>query len=260
MRLKYVGMICMLLAPLAFGADEFVYSSEETFQLGEKLEFDIEYEFVSAGRATLEVTKGGLINGKPTLRFSSKAESVGMIDSVFRVRDFNESMVEADSLATLSFHQNLREGNFKVIRNTRVDYSSGTWTYEKKYKGKTQVKAGPITERASDILSSFFFTRVLPLQPGGTYFIKVFSDDTIYPLKIVVGSKLETIKVPAGTFECLRVEPFIMGDGLFKSKDGKLILYLTNDKRKMPVLMRSKVFIGSFDAELVRFETGRARP
>jgi len=54
----------------------------------------------------------------------------------------------------------------------------------------------------------------------------------------------------------VEVEPFIIGEGIFKAKNGRLVVYMTNDKRKMPVLMRSEIFIGAFEAELVNYTFG----
>ena len=41
----------------------------------------------------------------------------------------------------------------------------------------------------------------------------------------------------------------IMEGGLFKS-DGRIIIWMTNDERKIPVKVSTKVVIGSIDAEL----------
>lgn len=216
--------------------------------------YDLQYEFIPAGEATLEVRRGELKDGTSVFHFVSNAESNKFIDVFFRVRDFNSSMVDAASLASLGFHQNLREGHYRVMRTTRINYSSGTYTYERTYKGKTKIREGRIGEPASDILSSFFYARTLPLELGKSYFIRVFSDGKTYSLKVEVDPKLRRVRVPAGKFECIRIRPYVVGDAIFKAKDGKMYIWLTNDERKMPVLIRSRVFIGAFDAELVEYE------
>ena len=55
--------------------------------------------------------------------------------------------------------------------------------------------------------------------------------------------------MPAGKFNCLLIEPFLAGDGLFKAS-GRLWISVTDDDRKMPVLMKSKILVGSVTAEL----------
>lgn len=63
----------------------------------------------------------------------------------------------------------------------------------------------------------------------------------------------ETVTVEAGTFNCVMVEPLVVEGGLFKS-EGSIIIWLTDDEVKMPVKVKSKVIIGSIDAELTKFE------
>jgi hypothetical protein len=232
---------------------ELIPIENTAFKVGEKLDFVIKYEFIGAGTANMEVLQGGEINGRPTLRFLSKAESNNFIDVFFKVRDFNVATVDEISMASLGFHQNLKEGHYEVIRNTSINYEKGTYEFERTRKGKTNKSKGEIHEPVLDVLSSFFYIRLLKLEPGKEYEVTVFTDEEIYPLLVKVDKDLDTIKVGAGKFECLRVQPFIKGDAIFKAKEGKMLIWLTNDERKMPVLIRSKVAVGAFDAELIQY-------
>ena len=65
----------------------------------------------------------------------------------------------------------------------------------------------------------------------------------------------ETVTVEAGTFDCLVVEPITQSVGLFKH-EGNLTVWLTNDRLRMPVLMKSKLLFGSISVELTDFELG----
>lgn len=224
------------------------------FDVGEKLKFIIKYEFIGAGTASMTVSEGPPVNNRPTLHLESKADSNSFVDKFFKVRDTNSSTVDRESLASLFFHQNLKEGNYHVMRNTSLNYETGEFHFEKTKKGKTNSESGLIDQPLQDILSSFFFTRTLPLEPGRDYAINVFSDGDVYSLKVKVYAKTQEIKVPAGRFECLRVEPTLVGDAIFKAKEGQMTIWMTNDARRMPVLLRSKVFIGAFDAELLEYE------
>lgn len=224
------------------------------FSPGEKLTFAIRYEFITAGQAIMEVREGPVINGRPTLELATTARSNKFIDVFFPVRDFNVSTVDRASLISLRFHQNLREGHYRVMRNTLMDYENNKYEFEKIYKGKTKQESGAISGYVSDMLSSFFYTRTLPLNPGDEFSIHVFYDKEIVPLHVQVLPKVETVRVAAGKFECLHLRPLITGDAIFKAKDGRMSIWLTNDERHMPVLIRSKVAVGSFDAELIDYE------
>lgn len=224
------------------------------FSSGEKLVFAIKYEFVTAGTATMEVYDGQLIDNRPTLHIQSRAQSNSFIDTFFKVRDFNASTIDRAALVSRAFHQNLKEGKYSVIRNTSIDYNRRAYTFQRIRKGKTTERTGAINQPVFDILSAFFYARTLPIKTGETFEITVFSDEDVYQLVVKVHTKLERVSVPAGKFECFRLDPAVLGDGIFKAKEGKMQLWLTNDERKMPVLIRSKVFIGAFDAELASYE------
>jgi hypothetical protein len=230
----------------------------EAFWPGEKCEFDIKYEFIRAGQATMEVSKSLVVNGRPTISFVSMARSSNFIDKFFKVRDYNASQVDEQSLASVNFHQNLHEGKYAVIRNTTIDYARGKYYFERSRRGNLTKREGEIRQPVSDILAGFFHTRTLPLEPGKEYSFEVFSDEQIYPLKVSVDKDVEKVKVDAGTFECLKVRPMIIGDAIFRASEGKMTIWVTNDARKIPVLIRSKVAVGAFDAELVKYEPGQA--
>jgi hypothetical protein len=106
-----------------------------------------------------------------------------------------------------------------------------------------------------DVLSAFYYVRTQPLAPGDSLEVPNHSDGKNYPLMVRV-LRRETITVPAGTFTCLVVEPLLKTAGLFK-QEGRLTIWLTDDARKMPVLMKGKVTVGSIVAELESFRMGR---
>jgi hypothetical protein len=60
----------------------------------------------------------------------------------------------------------------------------------------------------------------------------------------------ETVRTPAGAFHCVVVEPGMREEGIFIQKGRKLQIWLTDDERKVPVLMRVEVFFGHVTAEL----------
>jgi hypothetical protein len=74
----------------------------------------------------------------------------------------------------------------------------------------------------------------------------------VYDLKVIIQRK-ERIKVDAGTFDCIMVQPVLQGEAIFKQQ-GELWVWLTDDERKIPVQMKSKVAVGSITTELIKIE------
>jgi uncharacterized protein DUF3108 len=69
-----------------------------------------------------------------------------------------------------------------------------------------------------------------------------------YDMEVKVHKK-ERVEVPAGKFDCILVEPMLKSEGVFKSK-GSILIWLTDDDRRIPVLVKSKVPIGSISVSL----------
>ena len=78
--------------------------------------------------------------------------------------------------------------------------------------------------------------------------------------KSVIGKarviKREKITVPSGVYDTYLVEPDLehIGGVFKKSKNAKLQIWVTADKRRIPVKVKSKVIVGSFIAELISIE------
>jgi hypothetical protein len=51
------------------------------------------------------------------------------------------------------------------------------------------------------------------------------------------------------------IEPLLKAGGIFKNK-GRLVIWLTDDERRMPVMMKSKVMIGSISVLLMDAKPG----
>jgi hypothetical protein len=102
-----------------------------------------------------------------------------------------------------------------------------------------------------DATSALFYVRTLDFsksRPGQKLFLQNFYKDSTYQLAVKFLG-YQQISVDAGTFNCVLVEPLMKEGGLFKS-DGRIIIWMTNDERKIPVKVSTQVVIGSIDAEL----------
>ena len=109
----------------------------------------------------------------------------------------------------------------------------------------------PIAPRTQDILSAMYYVRTLPLEVGQNIAVANHTDGKNYPLIIKV-LRRERVTVDAGTFDCIVVEPILRGPAIFQQK-GRLTVWLTDDRYKIPVLMKSKVVIGAVAAVLKEY-------
>jgi hypothetical protein len=252
------GKPAWLLAGILFlipgiRAEEFKWRKEanRAFGVGETILYVIKYGMVSAGRATMEVISMDTVNGRPAFHLMSRARTSKPMDVVFKVRDQNESWVDAESLCSLRFSQVIREGLYRKEVRTEFDHPGGRFIYWKRRKGKEKTEEGGVPAFVQDVLSSLYFIRTRDLRVGTDISLDANSGANTWPLVVHV-NEIETIKVPAGKFECFHLEPILAGEGIFQQK-GRLEVWVTNDARKIPVLLRSRVMVGAFDAEMVQY-------
>jgi len=232
----------------------------KAFHTGEKLSFVVRYGFLHAGNATMEVKEIVPVKDRRAFRIVSTARSKKTFDFFFKVRDRVESLLDTAGLFSWRFNKTLREGAYKFDLN--VDYDQ--------YRGKAFVEliryhnTNPLTVKKKehlmvpippytlDILDAFYFVRTQNLRVGMPLYINNHDNKKVYKLKVLV-QKRETVKVKAGKFRCILVQPVLKGAAIFKQK-GKLWIWLTDDQYKIPVQMKSAVFIGKITTELTKIE------
>ncbi|OGS20882.1 MAG: hypothetical protein A2252_00605 [Elusimicrobia bacterium RIFOXYA2_FULL_39_19] len=224
--------------------------TNDAFALGEKLEFQISWGLLEAGQASMKIENIETVNGRQAYHLVTESKSLPFFDVFYKVRNKDESWIDVESVCSLKYEKHQHEGSYIREEITTFDQIAGRFDLNEHVQGKDSVKKeGDIPEFTQDVLSALYFLRTLELEPGKEYYINAQSGDKSYPLKIVVYKK-EKVHVPAGNFECFKLEPFLVGDsGLFRAK-GRLWIWMTTDKRRIPVLMRSKIFVGSISAEL----------
>jgi hypothetical protein len=219
---------------------------------GERLQFRIRWGFLRVGEAVMEVSNIENYNNRKAYHIVVTAKSYPFFDSFYKVRNRDETWIDTESMCSLKCQKHQREGGYKKSGFTVFDHVNRKFFFsETDDSGNIKTKEGEIPSFVQDSLSALYRIRTYDLEVGKEYYLDTFSHDKTYPLKICVYRK-EKIKVPAGVFKCYLVEPFLAEDaGLFKAK-GRLWIWLTADERKMPVLMKSKIFVGSITAELIK--------
>lgn len=216
------------------------------FGVGEKFTFDINYGFINAGTATMEVANLIEYNDRPCYRIESRANSNSFFSTFYPVDDRIESVIDAVGMFSWRFEKNLREGNYRADRMYEFDPYKQLVFYQ-----KDTIETPPAMQ---DALSVLYYVRTQKLKVGQTIFLDNFTDGKLYPLEVRILEE-ETITVEAGTFDCLVLEPLTQSVGLFKN-EGSLKVWVTNDRLKMPVLMKSKILVGSISAELTDYQLG----
>jgi hypothetical protein len=142
-----------------------------------------------------------------------------------KVRDRYRTVIDAKGIFPYRFEQHIREGNYKRDSKATFDQINHQAIIKKKDKrtGKTKVKKYDVPEYVHDIVSAFYYVRTLDL-----------------------GS------MKKGSI--INVENFLKDKegGLFKN-EGEILIWVTDDDRKIPVKVGTEIIIGFVGAELTKY-------
>lgn len=251
LNIKYVivVLIIIVITSSSFNAqnkDEFRKQPNNAFRKGEILTFDVKYGFVTAGIAKFEIPDIKKISGRNSYHVVFEVNTVPSFDIFYKVRDRYETYLDVEGLFPWRFEQHIREGNYTRDFSAFFDQRRG--------KAKTSEGQYDIPKYVNDIVSAFFYSRTLDfsnLKVGDRIPLKNFYKNKVYDLDVVYHGK-ETIKVEAGEFDCIIVEPLVKEGGLFKS-EGSIIIWLSNDEARIPVRVKTKVIVGAIDADLTSY-------
>ena len=224
----------------------------QPFLKREKLVYDIGWEFFRGGYGIIE---SQIFPEQNRLTVTSRIVSNDVLSGLFRVRDLVATDCDLAGMYPTFFEQHLNErgnlGGKPYVNNgwTLYDHSTGHVFSD----GFATQTSRAITPFAQNYLSLFPSLRTRRLAPGDTFSIHCYVHDKDYPMFFRC-QKRESVKVPAGKFICIRVQPTLVGTGRgFTAKD-RMWIWLTDDAVHMPVRMSSVVAIGSITVELQAWE------
>ncbi|MFN0085784.1 MAG: DUF3108 domain-containing protein [Blastocatellia bacterium] len=187
------------------------------------------------------------------------AQSKGILIAILGidVRDRFETLVDTrDFSARLSFKE-IKEGR-KHISQTAIFDRAGK-TVDLKINDLNKPDAPPREIRMErkegmlDLLSAFFFVRTQRLREGQLLRFPVSDDDGSYQFDVVVG-KTEKLKTECGSVKAIRLEPKLFGPGRIFSRKGEMTMWVSADKRHVPLRLIARTDSGTISAKLTNFK------
>lgn len=252
--LLILGLAMLLIMPIG-GVPVAGSDSIKAFAPGEKLEFVLKWAGLAAGDAVMAVENSSGPDGETIYKIVSTAKSRSMIDAIYKVRNRYESHLDPENGLPMKYVVHSREGGRQKDRVYLFDQENNfVRRMEKGKEGNTTSEVFEILESTYDTISSLYAMRDREVIIGKSLPLNVFDNRKNYELVIDILQEEEII-VSAGQFNTIKVQPKLKSEGVFRRK-GELFVWVTNDERHIPVLMKSKVKVGSFTAELVHYADG----
>ncbi len=222
------------------------------FHPGEKLTFEIRWQFIPAGVGTLEVLPEKTVEGVEARHFRFTVKTNAVVDKIYKVRDQVDAFTDVGMTRSVLFLKKQQEGKHKRNIKVAFDWDKGTAQYENFGKKSKPI---PIEPRTFDPFSLFYAFRLQKLAENTELQAFVTDGKKFVAGKARIHAK-EKVKTQAGEFDTYLIEPDLKDvSGVFKqSENSKMLIWVTADERRLPVRITSSVAVGSFIAELISIE------
>lgn len=219
------------------------------FGVGERAQYRVGYGILrSVGSGSMEIVGLDVVRGNPTYHMHFRLH--GGIPGA-RVNNTYDSWMDVRGLFSRRFEQDTHEVRFKRQRTREFFPEEQRWT------GRTndRQESGELPSATPlDDTSFLYFVRTIDLEVGEEYEFNDYWNPDGNPVRIRV-LRRERVKVPAGEFDTIVLQPLIQTSGLF-SDGGEAEVFLTDDEARILVMLRARVAFGSLRLELEEYEPG----
>lgn len=258
MRKKSFGLLLMIFTFVFCGS---VFGQKiEPYTIGETLTYEAKYsKAILRGipAADLSFTVARSANDSDFL-VKSEARSKGTLVKLFY--KFNQNIQSTVDGANFSVKRTVkRDEQGERLRDSEAlfDYRDRKVIYvetdpKDAARAPRQV-ASPIASDTQDLVSGIYAIRRLPLAVGKTFELSVSDSGLVYKIPVRVTAR-EQQKSILGRVWCYRIEPEVFGVNRLIESKGSMILWITDDARRLPVRAQINASIGRVEVRLKKFE------
>ncbi len=231
----------------------------KAFIKGEHLVYRVYYDAiltgkVTAGEVTFSIKEGSrIINNRNTHHIQVLGKTKGAFNLFYKVDDRYETFLDEENLLPRFFIRRVDEGGYIKKQNVTFHQERGRATYQDLKNNRTTIIETP--ENIHDVLSMIYFARTLDInnaKKGEIFSFNFIIDDTIYTSSMEILGR-ETIKTSMGRVKCIKIKPRLITGDVFKDSYA-MELYISDDRNRVPILMKTGVIVGNVKMELISFQ------
>lgn len=190
---------------------------------------------------------------------NSEAVSKGSLLRLFRFSFLQKisSTVDGKTYSILRSIKRDEQGDRVRDSEATFDYSQKKVTYVETDPNDTARPprriASAIENNTYDLISGVYAIRRLPLAVGKTFVLNISDSGLVYKVPVRVTAR-EAQESVLGKVVCFRIEPDVFGDGRMIEQKGKMIIWITDDNRRLPIRTQLNTKIGRVEVKLRKME------
>jgi hypothetical protein len=216
---------------------------ENIFAIGESLVYEVSWSnFIVAGELSLQTLGLAKVDGDQAYHVRAQAQSVGVVSFLgYKINDVYESFISTSSLLPIRAEKHSHHGSKREDSSFTIDHQRGVARLD---DGHT-INVPPDTY---DLASLFYAIRLVELKPGRAHTFNLLEDGKLYTVRAEPEAR-EKVYGRVANYDAFRVSIKLVEAGSTKDPY-KLRLFLTNDRRRLPVLITAEPPWGQVRVEL----------
>ena len=233
-------------------ADKVPRGREIPFQPGEKLTYKGTWGIIPAGELTLEVLPKETINGVETYHFVMITKTSAVVDLIYKIRERQDSYVDTGMTHSI-FYKKKTESEHPRDESINFNWEKLEATYTNFGHSKLPIR---VVSGTFDPLALFYALRLRNLKENSEIHIPVTDGNNVSIEVMVNIGKRDVIEVEGKMYDTIEITPNMemldkLNKVVKKSDHPRLKVWVTADEKKIPIKIRTKVGIISFDFDLV---------
>ncbi len=239
----------------------------EPYNVGEKLIYEAKFSKAllrGIAVADLNFSVEHALNGSDFL-IKAEAKSKGTVAKLFAYKFYQnlQSTVDDENFSVLKTVK--RDEQKERVRNSTAvfNYKNREVTYIESDPNDTarapRIVASSIETGLQDMVTGIYTLRRLPLAVGKTFEVTISDSGLVYKVPVRVTAR-EEIKSILGKTWCFRIEPEIFGEKRLIEQKGSMIIWITDDSRRVPVRSQINSNIGRVEVKLKSLDYNSAAP
>ncbi|MDQ3711452.1 MAG: DUF3108 domain-containing protein [Acidobacteriota bacterium] len=233
----------------------------QSYMAGESLTYEAKFSKIIKGIAVADLSFAveRATNNRDYL-ITSNAVTKGNLLKLFNQRFVQkyESTVDGENFSIKRTVKRDEQGDRVRESEALFDYAEKKVIYVETDPNDTarapRQIASPIQNDTQDMITAIYTLRRLPLAVGKTFDLTVSDSGLVYKVPVHVVAR-ELQKSILGKVWCFRIEPEVFGENRLIEQKGSMILWITDDSRRLPVRSQINANIGRIEVKLKKIKS-----
>jgi hypothetical protein len=240
---SFLILSCLLICSQA---QETNTNGRKPFRDGESIKYELHYGPLTGGYTT-GLIKREKIEDKDVYHATLIAQSSGLADLLFNIKDIYESYFDTGTGLPYSSVRNVQEGSYTQLINVQFDHVKNQLVSSKSGLHK-------VPPSVHDILSAFYALRSMNynnLKDGELIVFQTYFGDEMFALKIRYRGK-DIVKTGLGKIACHKFAPVTEVGRAFATEDD-MTIWISDDENHLPIRVKMNLKVGSIKCDLIEF-------